>query len=94
MKAGKKVKKPLQTTLGKASDQDKLDLAEVRKPIHTSISNLREVFSALQNATEEVSYLKNTFKHVIRYFFRLKIILLMNVISYMNVACVDLYLGV
>lgn len=59
MKAGKKIKKPLQTTLGKASEQDKIDLAEVRKPIHTSISDLRHVFAALQNATEEVSYFKD-----------------------------------
>lgn len=57
-KSGKKGKKPLQTTLGKAASQsDKdVDLSHVRKPIHTNIFGLHQVLSLFQTATKEVSY--------------------------------------
>lgn len=59
-KSGKKSKKPLQTTLGKAANQsDKdADLSHLRKPIHTNIYGLHHVISLIQTATKEVSLLK------------------------------------
>ncbi|KAJ8971574.1 hypothetical protein NQ314_000628 [Rhamnusium bicolor] len=56
IKQEKEGKKPLQTTLGKASCQNEreVDLSHVRKPIHTSIFGLKQVLSLFQTATEEV----------------------------------------
>lgn len=50
-----KIKKPLGTTLGKASSQeDDIDLSHIQKPIHTSVHGLKEVFELFKNATNEV----------------------------------------
>ncbi|KAJ8965916.1 hypothetical protein NQ317_014104 [Molorchus minor] len=45
-KTGKKAKKPLQTTLGKAAvpDEKEVDLSHVQKPIHTSVFGLTSPF--------------------------------------------------
>lgn len=55
-RAGKKSKKPLQTTLGKATDNTEkdVDLSHVQKPINTSVFGLRQVLSLFQTATTEV----------------------------------------
>lgn len=56
-RTGKKGKKPLQTTLGKASDNNEkdVDLSHVQKPINTSVFGLKQVLSLFQTATQEVS---------------------------------------
>lgn len=57
-KATKKVKKPLLTTLGKAPAKSKTfetDVAHLRKPIETSLSGIKQVLSAWENATNEVT---------------------------------------
>ncbi|XP_023015680.2 uncharacterized protein [Leptinotarsa decemlineata] len=54
-KTTKKGKKPLQTTLGKASLGEKeVDLSLVGRPIDTSIFGLKQVLTLFQTATEEV----------------------------------------
>lgn len=57
-KSTKRVKKPLQTTLGRAgpSTEDKHDLSHLRKPIHTSIFGLSQVLSLQENGTQEVRF--------------------------------------
>lgn len=56
-KSTKKSKKPLQTTLGRASSSsgEKVDLSHVRQPIHTNICGLSQVISLLQTGTPEVN---------------------------------------
>ncbi|XP_030760454.1 uncharacterized protein LOC115885627 isoform X2 [Sitophilus oryzae] len=54
-KSHKKIKKPLQTTLGKASKPpDQNDFSHLRKPIETSVNSITQVVSLLENATAEV----------------------------------------
>lgn len=55
-KSTKKSKKPLQTTLGRAAPNtgEKIDLSNVGKPIHTSISGLSELLSLRETGTQEV----------------------------------------
>lgn len=56
-------RKKLQTTLAKAieprneKDDDEVDVSHVGRPIDTSIHNLRDVISLLQNATPEVIFI-------------------------------------
>lgn len=51
-----KTKKPLETTLGKAStnSHEQIDLSHVGKTIHTSLFGLRQVLDLFETATEEV----------------------------------------
>uniref|UniRef100_A0A1Y1MYT8 C2H2-type domain-containing protein n=1 Tax=Photinus pyralis TaxID=7054 RepID=A0A1Y1MYT8_PHOPY len=51
-----KTKKPLETTLGKAStsSHEEIDLSHVGKTIHTSLFGLRQVLALFETATEEV----------------------------------------
>lgn len=57
---GKKSKKPLQTTLGKATlpnnrNVEKLeDLSVIGKPIHTSLFGLQAILKMFQTGTSEV----------------------------------------
>ncbi|XP_072397859.1 uncharacterized protein [Diabrotica undecimpunctata] len=56
-KQTKKVKKPLQTTLGKApgqNEKEEADVSHLKRPIETSIYNIQDIFNLLKNATEEV----------------------------------------
>lgn len=87
-KSTKKSKKPLQTTLGRAaapSTGQKVDLSHVGKPIHTSVFSLSQVLSLTQTGTQEVQYftVKSIYSKTIH--FRLLIMLIMNVILYLNV---------
>ncbi|XP_050513309.1 uncharacterized protein LOC114334531 isoform X2 [Diabrotica virgifera virgifera] len=53
----KKVKKPLQTTLGKApgqNEKEEMDVSHLKRPIETSIYTIQEIMNLLKNATEEV----------------------------------------
>lgn len=54
----KKAKKPLETSLGKASTKpSEDDLSHLRKPIVTSITGIKQLLSLLETATTEVSYI-------------------------------------
>ncbi|KAJ8919134.1 hypothetical protein NQ315_012119 [Exocentrus adspersus] len=55
-KSGKKNKKPLPTTLGKApcENEKEVDLSHVQIPINTSVFGLKQVLSLFQTATTEV----------------------------------------
>lgn len=55
---GRKTRKPLETTLGKApKDQEKAyDVSHLRKPITTSIYGVKQVLSLFQTATPEVIF--------------------------------------
>lgn len=96
-KSTKKSKKPLQTTLGRATSNtgEKIDLSNVRKPIHTSIHGLSELLSLRETSTPEVRCNIIIFSRIFhKRNFRLSIILRMNVILFMNVGFAVPYLEV
>ncbi|KAK9884422.1 hypothetical protein WA026_007269 [Henosepilachna vigintioctopunctata] len=55
-KTSKKLKKPLDLPLGKASLQKEVDLSHVQLPIETSVFGFKQVLSLFETATSEVKH--------------------------------------
>ncbi|CAH0558852.1 unnamed protein product [Brassicogethes aeneus] len=53
-KGAKSKKKPIETTLGKASNKNEMDVALLKKPIETNVNGLQQAILLLNNATLEV----------------------------------------